>query len=182
VSIHVKEWIAMQNQVFLQVVTTFWTKISRGAPNAGARNVSPDAFALSDDEVEQLLTGECFSHVVFHEREGFRARRSVATFPPLNGWRWGPVSVNFLNNGVAVVNYKHRPWSGAPDRSSRAALRYELSADTMLRIKNNCRESWPAGEWSYRLEVFNIVRTENPSTEMFLVEPAKYVSDMAELW
>ncbi len=46
---------------FVQVVSTFWTKASRGAPQAAARAQRPDAFALADIHLEQLLTGECYA-------------------------------------------------------------------------------------------------------------------------
>jgi hypothetical protein len=37
-------------------------------------------------------------------------------------------------------------------------------------------------EWTYQLDVFSIVSTKSPTTEMFLAEPEKIISDLAELW
>ncbi|HRI56293.1 MAG TPA: hypothetical protein PK170_04265 [Anaerolineae bacterium] len=54
----------MSGDVFVQAISTIWTKASRGAPRAAARNQSPDAFALADYHLEQLLAGECYAQVI----------------------------------------------------------------------------------------------------------------------
>lgn len=172
----------MSSNVFVQAITTFWTKASRGAPQAATRAQLPDAFALADIHLEQLLAGECYAQVIIHERDGFEPRSSVETFSPYYRWRWRGVSIQFHNNDKVVVRYKHEPWQGAPDRSHQPVVKYELAPDKLLRVKYNYRESWPEGEWSYHLSVFNILRTESPSVEMFLAEPAKCIIDLAELW
>ena len=88
----------------------------------------------------------------------------------------------FHNNDQVVVRIKHESWQGAPNHSHQPAVKYELALDKLLRVKYNYRESWPEGEWSYHLSVFNILRTDTPSGEMFLAEPAKCIGDLAELW
>jgi hypothetical protein len=107
----------MSSTVFVQAVSTFWTKASRGAPQAAARNQQPDAYALADSDVEQLLAGECYSQVLIREDDGFRPRSSVQAFPSDARWRWPGVSIQFLNNDKVVVRYKHDSWQGAPNRS-----------------------------------------------------------------
>lgn len=167
---------------FVQVVSTFWTKASRGAPQAAARAQLPDAFALADIHLEQLLTGECYAQVVIHEGEGFRPRSSVESFSPYARWCWPGVAIQFLNHDKVVVRYKHESWQGAPDRSHRPVVKVELLSDKLLRVKFNNRSVGAWGEWWYNLYVFNILRTESPSAGMFLMEPAKLVSDLDELW
>lgn len=86
----------MSVNVFVQAIYTFWTKASRGAPQAAVRNQLPDAFALADIHLEQLLAGECYCQVVIHERDGFKPRSSVKNFDsPYFRWRWPGVSVQF---------------------------------------------------------------------------------------
>jgi len=172
----------MSSNVFVQAVSAIWTKASRGAPQAAARTQLPDAFALADYHFEQLLAGECYAQVMIHERDGFRPCSSVEAFPSYARWRWPGVSVQFFNNDKAIVRYKHETWYGAPNRSRQPAVKVELAPDKLLRVKFNNRDVGPWGEWWYRLHVFNILRTENPSVEMFLTEPAKAISDLAELW
>jgi hypothetical protein len=173
----------MSSNVYVQAVYTIWTKASRGAPQAAARNQQPDAFALDDYHLEQLLAGECYAQVLIHERDGFRPRLSVEDFSPYLRWRWPGVSIQFLNNDKAVVvRYKHESWQGAPNRSHQPVVKYELLPDKLLRVKFNNRAVGAWGEWWYDLYVFNILRTESPSVDMFVAEPAKIISDLAELW
>jgi hypothetical protein len=174
----------MSGNVFVQAVYTIWTKASRGAPQAAARNRLPDAFALADYHLDQLLAGECYAKVLIHERDGFKPRASVEDFfSPCFRWRWPGVSIQFLNNDKAVVvRYKHESWQGAPNRSHQPVVKYELVSDKLLRVKFNNRHVGPWGEWWYCLYAFSILRTESPSGEMFLAEPVKYISDLAELW
>jgi hypothetical protein len=131
--------------------------------------------------LEQLLAGECYAQVLIHEREGFKPLASVQAFPPYTRWRWPGVSIQFFNNDKAIVRYKHESWYGAPNRSRQPAVKYELAPDKLLRVKFNNRDAGPWDEWWYHLHVFNILRTENPSVDMFLAEPAKCISDLAEL-
>ncbi len=172
----------MSSHVWVQVVSVIWTKASRGAPQAAARNQMPDAFAVDDYHLEQLLAGDCYAQVLIHERDGFEPRASVEAFSPRVRWRWPGVAMQFLNNDKVVVRYKHGSWQGAPDRSHQPVVKYELAPEKPLRIKFNNRHTGPWNEWWYHLSVFNILRTENPSVEMFLAEPAKTFSDLAELW
>lgn len=120
--------------------------------------------------------------MIIHERDGFEPRSSVETIPPHFRWQWPGVSIQFHNNDKVVIRYKHERWQGAPDRSHQPAVKYELAPDKLLRVKFNNRDNGPWDEWWYHLHVFNILRTERPSVEMFLEEPAKCISDLAELW
>ena len=167
---------------FVQVVSTIWTKASRGAPQAAARAQLPDAFALADIHLEQLLAGECFAQVMIHERDSFRPVSSVESFSPACHWRWPGVSIQFHNNDKVVVRYKHERWLGAPNRSHQPAVKHELAPDKLLRVKFNHRSSGVEDEWWYHLYVFNILRTDSPSVGMLLAEPAKCISDLADLW
>jgi hypothetical protein len=47
----------MSGNVFVQAVSTIWTKASRGAPQSAVRNRLPDAFALcmESPSVEMFL-------------------------------------------------------------------------------------------------------------------------------
>lgn len=173
----------MSSNVFVQTVSTIWTKASRGAPQAAVRNQLPDAFALADIHLEQLLAGECYAQVIIHERDGFKPRASVEDFfSPDFRWRWPGVAIQFLNNDKVIVRYKHEAWQGTPNRSHQPAVKYELASDKLLRVKFNYRTAGAWGEWWYHLYLFNILRTESPSVDMFLAEPAKIISDLAELW
>lgn len=172
----------MSSNVFVQAVSTIWTKASRGAPQAAARAQQPDAFALADIHLEQLLVGECYARVMIHEWDGFEPRSSVETFSPNCRWRWLGVSIQFHNNDRVVVRYKLDSWLGAPGRSHQPALKYELAPDKPLRVKFNYRDGGHWNGWWYHLYVFNILCTDSPSTDMFLTEPAKCISDLAELW
>lgn len=173
----------MSSNVFVQAINTFWAKASRGAPQAAARNQVSDAFVLADIHLEQLLAGECYAQVLIHEDFGFRPRSSVQEFTSNIRWRWPGVSIQFRTNDKAVVvRYKHESWQGYPNRSHQPVVKYELAPDKLLRVKFNNRTTGAWGEWWYHLNVFNILRTESPSVEMFLAEPAKLISDLAELW
>lgn len=102
---------------------------------------------------------------------------------PYFRWCLRGVSIQFLNNDKAVVvRYKHESWQGAPKRSHQPVVKVELVPDKLLRVKFNNRDAGPWDEWWYHLHVYNILRTESPSVEMFLAEPAKCIIDLAELW
>ncbi len=49
-------------------------------------------------------------------------------------------------------------------------------------MKFNNRSTGPWGEWWYHLYGCNILRTDSPSAEMFLAEPAHAIVDLADLW
>ncbi|MBX2999457.1 MAG: hypothetical protein KF893_13155 [Caldilineaceae bacterium] len=173
----------MQESIFVQVVTTYWTKTSRGAPLSDRRNQLPDAFELTPSALSKLSTGECYSQIIMREYEDFVPVHTVERFSPNRRFQWSAVSISVLNNNVPVVRYQHDPvLEGAPRRSQRPAVSHELDVNRLLRVKYNSRTSWPTGEWRYEQIVFNILHTAIPSVEMFTIEPEKYINDLADLW
>jgi len=88
----------------------------------------------------------------------------------------------FLNTEI-VVRYEYAEVvEGAPSRLGHPAITYPLPADSLLRVKFNSRDSWPTGEWHYHQTLFSVLRTERPSTTMFLSTPKKTILDLEDLW
>jgi len=173
----------MSGKVFLQQVKVFWSKASRGAPLSTARNLCPEAFALSATELDALIAGDCYSDVVMRERDTFSPVRTIAPVSNRNRFQWPSVSVIFLNNQVPVVRYAYQSSvEGAPSRSGRPPIVHPLAAGRLLQIRFNGRDSWPTGEWHYQQTVFNILLTDAPSAEMFLATPEKCIDDIEDLW
>lgn len=48
----------MTFETHIQRIRIFWTKESRGMPNAKRRNACTEEFAISDETVEKLLNGD----------------------------------------------------------------------------------------------------------------------------
>lgn len=173
----------MSDRVFVQQVKVFWSKASRGAPLSTARNLCPDAFALSPTELAALVAGDCYSSVVMREQDRFSPNRTIGAFSDGERFQWPCVSVKFLNNQVPVVRYAYESRvEGAPNRLGRPPIVHQLTAGKLLQIQFNSRDSWPTGEWHYQLTTFNILLTETPSAEIFLASPDKTISDLEDLW
>lgn len=171
----------MSEKVFVQEVMVFWTKASRGAPQSAARSRCPEAFALSPDELAQFTEGDNYSSVVMRESEAFRPDQHIGRLPQGKTFQWPSLSVMFLNREI-VARYEFADWEGAPSRAGRPAITHLLTPDKLLRVQYNSRDSWPTGEWHYRLTTFNILLTDTPSTEMFLATPEKCIADIEDLW
>lgn len=171
----------MSGKVFVQGVLVFWTKASRGAPQSAARSRCPEAFALSPEGLAQFIEGDNYSSVVMREREEFRPEQQIGRFPQGKTFHQPSLSVMFLNTGT-VVRYEYGDMEGAPSRAGRPAITHLLTPERLLRVQYNSRDSWPTGEWHYKLTTFNILLTDTPSTGMFLATPDKCIADIEDLW
>ena len=173
----------MNHNVFVQRIMIFWTKESRGEPLASPRNLCPKSFELSATELERMVAERCYSEIVMREQDDFKPSQSIQKPFPLDKLQWPSVSVKFPQNKGAIVRYEYsHVIGGAPDRSQRPAIVNELTLNKLVRVEFNGRSSWPCGEWYYQLQVFNILQTDKPSRIMFVAEPEKQISDLADLW
>jgi hypothetical protein len=170
--------------LYAQKVTIYWSKAGRGMPDAGRRAHCPPAFVLSAGELTQLARTNTYSSIVMWERSAYAPEQTVEThFSFYDPHDWGAVAVKFPHNEGAVVRYTYsRVNVGAPDRSHRPPLSCPLGLDEVVRVTYNGRASWPLGAWRYEHTTFNFVLTERPTLEMFLAEPVRQITDLADLW
>ena len=174
---------AIAGNLYTQKVTVYWSKASRGMPEADLRAKCSSAFALTAAHLAQLAGENTFSAVLMRE-PGFESQGSVAEYLTFQDkLDWGAVAVKFPKNAEGVVRYTYS-WLhvGAPDRSERPSLACPIRPEELVRVEYNGRSSWPDGQWRYEQTVFNVVLTERPTLEMFLAPPARMVTDLADLW
>jgi hypothetical protein len=171
----------MTPRVYLQRVTVYWTRRSRGMPDAAKRNSCKISFPISDDEIKILTAGEGYSDIRIHESLEFTPQRTTGEF-----WQPGKLDFDTLSikrpSGKTIVRYRYSTlFVGAPARSNRPDISCEIQPGELVRVEYNGRFAYPMGDWSYHRVIYNIVYTDRLTTDSFLAEPDHYIQDMANL-
>ena len=144
--------------VVVQRVRTSWTKASRGAAWAGTRNAAPTVFPLPHG----LRSG--LHEVVTRESDAFRPQMSERDLTD-------PGLILREVNGLLRVQPPEATIVGMPRRNGRPPA-VRLSPGQWLQWQINYRMVGVTrgGQWSYRLDTFNVAY--NPALpEVFFATP-----------
>lgn len=169
--------------LYAQKVVISWTKRSRGMPAANLRAQCPLAFPLTDAELTRLASKDTYSAILMRE-PNFTPERAIEThFAFYDPHDWGAVAVKFPHNTTAIVRYTYSNFDvGAPDRMPRPPVTCPLGLDELVRVEYNGRTAWKGDQWRYTHTIFAFVLTEQPTTTLFMTEPARWLVDLADLW
>jgi hypothetical protein len=167
--------------LYFQQVTIWWTKASRGMPQAAVRAQLPQCFPLSAAEIAALGAQGGIHAVTMREEEGFVPRADVQSLPDKARLTVGAVTVETEDSGVHL-RYRYTPMVGAPDRSKRPPIEFMVASGQRARIIYNGRFSGYSIEWLYKLMVITVAVGIAPSAELFTAKPNHQVNDLAELF
>ncbi len=173
----------MTQAIYAQVVSVFWTKASRGMPNAALRNSCAISYIVPERNLEALATGERYSSITLHEHDNFRPRQSIEAYRTMGKLDWGAVAVKHLNHDEALVRYQYASFLvGAPERGMRPPITCHIEQGQLVRVEHNGRFSEFGDGWNYVRKVYNFVSTDVPTPTMFLAKPTHYLKDLAVLF
>lgn len=136
-------------QIFIQIIETRWSKLSRGNPGATLRNQVPEIYRFPDSGASEKTV---FQIVSYSERTSF-AKADADPVLPLSAhdskkWRIavepGDAFAKILFDGVP-----NSPSSGRPVNVS------ELPPHSWMRIVGNRRVA-EEYSWTYRKYVYNV--------------------------
>ncbi|KZM36523.1 hypothetical protein [Oerskovia enterophila] len=156
-------------QATLQVVTTRWTKRSRGGDAATVRNATPVAFRLPAGSAPLVHAVE------MHEEHGFRPVESIG----------GPATAETVSlrvrEGQLTVFVPVPAWHAIPPRPRRPPA-VRLAPGEWVRWQLNFRFSSLAGmqDWSYWQDTVNVA-CGPVSRDVFLGTPTYRVDERGSL-
>lgn len=165
--------------VIVQVVTTTWTKASRGHPGSVARARVPEAVALtvtpSDPDPGEVLVD---THRA-EEADGFVLQVGTVERRPLPAVVAG-VRLEAVDGSVHAVRLARRTM-GFP-RNERDRPLFTLGAGETGRLVMNRRTSGYHG-WSYEKVVVNVAVTPGADRDVFVRrDPDERVDEQADLF
>jgi hypothetical protein len=157
----------------VQEIETVWTKQSRGAPGAVARNAVPDRlrFTPPPGRVEGL------EHLaVYLEKDGFVVRESLRSIDAEAALQYGCVRlVGDLNRLGAFWQYDPGI-AGAPKRKSTAKEIFDLTVGQWGSVRYNGRMV-DYGGWWYRQVVLNVGIFASVTGDEFLARKPDCIYD-----
>lgn len=171
--------------IVVQRLVTHWTKASRGAPAASARNATPEALALP----AALLSAEaaCLHHAVdFREGRAFQPEERAGTdghVSPMAPWLGKPCSVRFdLAPGRLDVSFRRDSDLGDGSGRPPDGPCFVLAPGQWGRVAfNGVFGDHDTGEWYYEKEVFNVAHVDAATADLFLAAPTFACLHMARL-
>jgi hypothetical protein len=153
-------------------------------PNAQVRAQLPQAFPLSPAEISALGMGG-IHHVTLREAEEFVPQVEIHPLPDMahsNGRIVvGAVTAMRIENGIHL-QYRHSALTGAPDRSHRPPIEFDIAAPRRARVAYNGRFSGYGIEWLYKLSVITVAVGIAPGAGIFTTAPDHRVEDLADLF
>ena len=169
--------------MLLQVITTIWTKRSRGAPASVSRNAVPEALAFPSSQ--PIPKGGMLLHSAnFDEERDFQIRERVDALPHLRE----ALGMSFLEspNGIDVL-YSDSSGCGHPARAGlRRTQIFSLGVGEVGRLRINWRYSSSMTQykdWVYVKEVVNVANSSECAADAFVsAAPDKLADHMADLW
>jgi hypothetical protein len=167
--------------LFFQHVTIWWTKASRGMPQAQVRAQLPHAFALTPAEINALGPTGGVHVVTMREEEGFIPRSEMLPLSDKERITVGAVTVQPSEVGVHL-RYRYTQMIGAPDRSHRPPIEFEVAAGHRACVAYNGRFSGYSIEWLYKLSVITLAVGIAPSADLFTGAPHHTIEDLADLF
>jgi hypothetical protein len=160
--------------VVIQIVTTRWTKASRGQPKAAARAAVPEVLPFRAPSGDLVLV----ETVVADEARRFELVRTpeLADGLPL---RLANVQIEVVDEAVRVTR-RREIGSGWPNRP-RDVMAFSLAAGAWGQVVTNHRHSSYSG-WSYDKIVVNVARPAAGAADAFAGDPARRLDEQEPLF
>ena len=177
---HAHSSVSPRPTLYIQQVTIWWTKASRGMPQAQVRAQVPHTYPLAPEELRELGTGG-IHRLTLREEEGFAPHGEVHALPSITRITVGAVTFEPTATGVHL-RYRYNSMLGAPDRSHRPPIALDVVRGRRVRIAYNGRFSGYSIEWLYKLEVITVTVGIPLSADLFTVAPDHTLEDLAELF
>ena len=149
-------------------------------PGASVRAQLPQTFPLTLAEINSLGAGGIHL-VTMREEENFMPHLELQPLPDKERIAVGAVTVQRIEAGIHL-HYRYTQMTGAPDRSHRPPIEFDVAAGNRARIAYNGRFSGYSIKWLYKLSIITVVVGIPPSTDLFTVAPDHNVEDLAELF
>lgn len=166
--------------LYLQRVAVWWTKATRGMPQAAQRVQLPSAFALQPADLKALAAG-AMQLITLHEQHNFAPQ---ITYLPLTDGSMIQVSpLHILRHAHgATLRYRYRPSLGAPDRSHRPPVEMDIGTDKLAQLAVNGRFSGYSIGWLYQLTVINMAVGLPLERDLFLRPPDHHIEELEHLF
>lgn len=165
-------------KTLIQLIETHWTRRSRGAPEAAARNAVPELLRFPAVELAESVL---LQQIAFHERDGFAPQPlpDFRVFAPNDATRHR-LTVEHRGD-VAELRYFGTSFTQKSPPHPTDVLR--LEPGSWLRIVGNRRTAHDEF-WSYEKFVFNIVhlRHKDPNALVNSQPPIVRLDRQISLW
>ncbi|WP_310426293.1 hypothetical protein [Chamaesiphon sp. VAR_48_metabat_135_sub] len=176
--------IKIEPILIVQTIHSYWTKASRGAPGAIARNSVPECFSIPLKQVNIQGIRVLYHQIVFKEATNFKVPEEQISIDPTIHPPHSCIKVERIAKTI-FATYKYHSGGGAPNRSTLKGI-VKADVGNWVQIRENGRFSaaW-AGDWWYQKIVVNagIFDNMNIDSEHFLhTSPVEVFSAMADLW
>ena len=149
-------------------------------PQAQARAQLPQAFPLTPAEINTFDVGGVHL-VTLREEDGFVPHMEVKPLRNQERIPIGAVTVASTAPGVHL-RYQFSTTMGAPNRSHRPPIEFDVARGRRARITYNGRFSGYSIEWLYKLTVITIAVDLPLSSNLFTIAPDHAIEDLAELF
>lgn len=150
-------------------------------PQAAMRAKLPQSYPLAASEIKALGPNGGIHLVTLREEKAFVPDPEIRPLPDQARIAVGAVTVERNATGVRF-HYRYRPMTGAPDRSHRPPIEFDVPVGQRARVAYNGRFSGYSIEWLYKLTVVTLAVGIPLSTDLFTAEPDHSVEDLAELF
>ena len=141
----------------------------------------PQSYPLAASEIKAFGANGGIHLVTLREEKAFVPSVEVRPLPDQRRIPVGAVTVERNATGVHL-HYRYTPMTGAPDRSHRPPIEFDVPVGQRARVAYNGRFSGYSIEWLYKLTVITLTVGIPPSTDLFTVAPDHSVEDLAELF
>jgi hypothetical protein len=161
----------------IQLIETRWTKQSRGAPGAAARNAVPEVIRFAEVLPPHPVL---FQHALFVEHQGF-APPAASEFVCFSADDSSKYRLTICHqNAAAEISFFGTPFTQTSGRPTDVV---RLEPDTWLRIIGNQRVSEDWG-WTYRKFVYNIVHAPSSDVNALVANkaPVTCIDREKHLW
>jgi len=173
----------MSPALHVQIITTRWTKQSRGGELAGARNRVPLVFPVQATELKRgALSVQIF---LFGERDyekPFLNKRQQLDLEPELHFEHRAFSLDWDGQN-AITNWKWSWWGvGAPEMLDTKAGRFHVPPDEWVRLRWQGRFSdMDEGRWWYERTIVNVARCDKKLEVDFSSAPSHLFERLPQL-
>lgn len=164
----------MTAPIVVQVITTRWTKASRGQPGAGRRTAVPDVLPLRAPAGDAIVV----ETVSADEEHAFALVRSTSAAAALP-LRIASVLIEDVDGAVRVTR-RREVGTGWPSRPS-DVVACSLDPGQWGQVVTNHRHSGYAG-WSYDKIVVNVARPRERVADVFATAAVRRLDEQESLF
>ena len=172
--------------IIVQEIATWWTKQSRAAGAATARNAVPQQIAFPWLPEVDSPSALIYHRIRFDEDTNFRTPEheiKVSEVPAFKMLRFGCVHITQRDDLVRVTYAYNVLCGGAPERSAVPRQVFTLARGEWGRVVYNGRWSSLSGmaAWTYKQATLNILHAQTLTQPVFAGEPRTIFRDLADL-